>query len=64
MLVSSYEQVQQWKKAGALLLACASDVQMLLDGFMRDTRLWPELDHLQIHHTSDPDGPPTRRAPH
>jgi 2-keto-3-deoxy-L-rhamnonate aldolase RhmA len=33
MLVSSFEQAQQWKQAGVLLLAYASDVQMLLDGF-------------------------------
>jgi 2-keto-3-deoxy-L-rhamnonate aldolase RhmA len=33
MLVSSYEQAQQWKAAGALLLAYASDAEMLHDGF-------------------------------
>ena len=38
MLVSSYEQAQQWKNAGALLLAYASDVQILLDNFRRDIR--------------------------
>jgi 2-dehydro-3-deoxyglucarate aldolase/4-hydroxy-2-oxoheptanedioate aldolase len=38
MLVSSYEQAQQWKNAGALLLAYASDVQILLDTFKRDIR--------------------------
>ena len=38
MLVSSYEQAQQWKNAGALLLAYASDVQILLDTFRRDIR--------------------------
>jgi 2-dehydro-3-deoxyglucarate aldolase/4-hydroxy-2-oxoheptanedioate aldolase len=38
MLVSSYEQAQQWKNAGVLLLAYASDVQVLLDGFKRNIR--------------------------
>ena len=36
MLVSSYEQAQQWKEAGVLLLAYSSDVQMLLDGFKKN----------------------------
>jgi 2-keto-3-deoxy-L-rhamnonate aldolase RhmA len=38
MLVSSYEQAQQWKEAGVLLLAYSSDVQMLLDGFKKNVR--------------------------
>jgi 2-keto-3-deoxy-L-rhamnonate aldolase RhmA len=33
MLVSSAEQLEQWKKAGALLLAYSSDVEMLHGGF-------------------------------
>ena len=33
MLVSSPEQLEQWKKAGALLLAYSSDVEMLHGGF-------------------------------
>lgn len=36
MLVSSYEQAQQWKQAGVMLLAYSSDVQMLLDGFKKN----------------------------
>ena len=31
-----YEQAQQWKEAGVLLLAYSSDVQMLLDGFKKN----------------------------
>lgn len=38
MLVSSYEQAQQWKEAGVLLLAYSSDVQMLLEGFKTNVR--------------------------
>jgi 2-keto-3-deoxy-L-rhamnonate aldolase RhmA len=33
MLVNSAEQAQQWKKAGALLLAYSSDVEILHSGF-------------------------------
>ena len=33
MLVSSAEQAQQWKVAGALLLVYSSDVEMLQHGF-------------------------------
>lgn len=33
MLVSSPEQLEHWKRAGALLLAYSSDVEMLHDGF-------------------------------
>lgn len=33
MLASSFEQVQQWKQAGALLLAYASDAEILRSGF-------------------------------
>ena len=33
MLASSFEQVQQWKQAGALLLAYASDAEVLRSGF-------------------------------
>ena len=33
MLASSYEQVQQWKQAGALLLAYSSDSEVLRGGF-------------------------------
>jgi 2-keto-3-deoxy-L-rhamnonate aldolase RhmA len=33
MLVSSAEQLEQWKKAGALLLAYSSDVEVLHSGF-------------------------------
>lgn len=33
MLASSFEQVQQWKQAGALLLAYSSDAEILRDGF-------------------------------
>src|SRR6185436_15253221 len=33
MLASSFEQVQQWKAAGALLLAYSSDVDILHTGF-------------------------------
>jgi 2-keto-3-deoxy-L-rhamnonate aldolase RhmA len=35
MLVSSAEQARQWKEAGALLLAYASDVEVLRTGFSR-----------------------------
>lgn len=35
MLASSFEQVQQWKQAGALLLAYSSDAEVLRDGFGR-----------------------------
>lgn len=38
MLVGSYEEAQQWKQAGVLLLAYSSDVQMLLDGFKTNVR--------------------------
>lgn len=33
MLASSFEQVQQWKQAGALLLAYSSDAEVLRSGF-------------------------------
>ncbi|MGE0226439.1 MAG: HpcH/HpaI aldolase/citrate lyase family protein [Acetobacteraceae bacterium] len=33
MLVNSFEQMQQWKNAGALLLAYSSDVNMIHDAF-------------------------------
>ena len=33
MLASSFEQVQQWKQAGALLLAYSSDAEILRSGF-------------------------------
>ena len=33
MLVTSREQAQQWKEAGALLLVYLSDVEMLHKGF-------------------------------
>src|ERR1700734_2435636 len=33
MLASSFEQVQQWKQAGALLLAYSSDAEILRGGF-------------------------------
>lgn len=33
MLASSFEQVQQWKQAGALLLAYSSDAEILRNGF-------------------------------
>ena len=33
MLVTSAEQAQQWKQAGALLLVYWSDVEMLQHGF-------------------------------
>lgn len=35
MLVSSTEQARQWRDAGVMLLAYASDVQVLLDGFKK-----------------------------
>lgn len=33
MLVTSAEQAQQWKQAGALLLVYLSDVEVMLNGF-------------------------------
>jgi 2-dehydro-3-deoxyglucarate aldolase/4-hydroxy-2-oxoheptanedioate aldolase len=33
MLCSSYEQAQQWKNAGALLLAYSSDSEVLHSGY-------------------------------
>ena len=33
MLAASFEQVQQWKQAGALLLAYSSDAEVLRSGF-------------------------------
>jgi 2-dehydro-3-deoxyglucarate aldolase/4-hydroxy-2-oxoheptanedioate aldolase len=33
MLCSSYEQAQQWKAAGALLLAYSSDSEVLHTGY-------------------------------
>jgi 2-keto-3-deoxy-L-rhamnonate aldolase RhmA len=42
MLVSSVEQARQWKQAGVMLLAYASDVQILLDGFKNNVRAMKE----------------------
>ena len=33
MLVNSFEQMQQWKNAGALLLAYSSDADILFSGY-------------------------------
>ena len=33
MLVNSFEQMQQWRNAGALLLAYSSDAEILHQGF-------------------------------